>query len=140
MYSWSGSNGTSANGSDVTFTANQVGTVTYTVTALVDGCEVTDQVTVTVEDRSSYSVPNVFSPNDDNLNEIFRVVKTNSIDILEFRVFNRWGEVVYDNPIGEWDGKFRGQEQVSDVYTYYIVLRLPNTEQVELAGAVLLMR
>lgn len=140
VYSWSGSNGTSANGSDVTFTANETGTVTYTVTAILDGCEVTDQVTVTIEDRSNYSVPNVFSPNDDNLNEIFRIVKTNSIDIMEFRVFNRWGEVVYDNPTGEWDGKFRGQDQVSDVYTYYIVLRLPNTEQVELAGDVLLMR
>ena len=139
-YSWSGSNGTSANGADVTFTANEVGTVTYIVTAIVDGCEVTDQVNVTIEDRSSYSVPNVFSPNDDNLNEIFRIVKTESVDIVEFRVFNRWGEVVYDNPAGEWDGKFRGQDQVSDVYAYFIVIRLPNTEQVELVGDVLLMR
>ncbi len=139
-YSWSGSNGTSGTGSDVTFTADEVGTITYTVTAVFEGCEVTDQVIVTIEDRSSFSVPNVFSPNDDNLNEIFRVVRTNSIDILEFRVFNRWGEVVYDNPQGEWDGKFRGQDQVADVYVYYIVLRLPSTEQVELTGDVLLMR
>jgi len=139
-YSWAGSNGTSANGADVTFTANQVGTFTYTVTANADGCEVTDQVTITIEDRSSYDVPNAFSPNDDNLNEIFRLVKTESVDILQFKVFNRWGEMVYDSPVGEWDGKFRGQDQVADVYVYYIVIRLPNTEQVELKGDVLLMR
>ena len=139
-YSWTGSNGTSANGADVTFTANQVGTFTYTVTANADGCEVTDQVTITIEDRSSYDVPNAFSPNDDNLNEIFRLVKTESVDILQFKVFNRWGEMVYDSPVGEWDGKFRGQDQVADVYAYYIVIRLPNTEQVELKGDVLLMR
>ncbi len=139
IYTWSGG-GDSASGETVTFTADEIGTFIYTVTAEIDGCQVTDEVTITVEDRSTYDIPNAFSPNGDDLNDVFRVVASQSVQILDFKVFNRWGELVYDSPAGEWDGTFRGEQQVQDVYAYYIILQPINGESVELSGDVLLVR
>lgn len=71
-------------------------------------------------------VPNAFTPNGDNKNDFFDVVTPDGAPrtIIEFRVFNRWGQLVYnnDNPDRGWDGKQNGKDAPSDVYVYYIVV------------------
>jgi hypothetical protein len=57
-----------------------------------------------------YDIPNAFTPNGDEFNEIFRITLHGNIEIVRFQIFNRWGQLVYkaveDNSEG-WDGKFK---------------------------------
>ena len=61
--------------------------------------------------------------------------------MIEFRIYNRWGQLVYDNDTPEtgWDGNVNGNPAPSDVYVYKIVLNLPDG-QVEETGEVTLIR
>lgn len=66
-------------------------------------------------------VPNAFSPNGDHENDVL-YVRGQFIQGLLFRVFNRWGEMVFesnDQTVG-WDGTFRGKPLDPDVYDYYV--------------------
>jgi gliding motility-associated-like protein len=66
------------------------------------------------------AVPSAFTPNLDNKNETFKPIMLGNSKIVSFRIYNRWGELLHDNPEVGWDGKFNGQIQPSDNYAYYI--------------------
>jgi gliding motility-associated-like protein len=90
-----------------------------------EGCKVVDTVRVIMRDPaqtivSDIFVPKAWSPNRDGHNDRLRPLCVNIREILYFRIFNRWGQLVYEtNIIGEgWDGIFRNKEQVSDTYTW----------------------
>lgn len=83
-----------------------------------DGCssELTRRVTV----RNELVVPNVFTPNDDGVNDLF-IVSYNGLTYLDFRVYGRYGNVVYKSysPVIVWDGvTLSGQELNPGVYYY----------------------
>jgi gliding motility-associated-like protein len=67
------------------------------------------------------SMPNAFTPDSDGLNDLFAPVSEGSIEILQFKIFNRWGAIVFDeiNPQG-WDGTYKDNAAPSDVYVYTI--------------------
>ncbi|MBK7873430.1 MAG: gliding motility-associated C-terminal domain-containing protein [Saprospiraceae bacterium] len=116
--------------------------VTYEVTITsATGCTTTTAVTVTLNEPV-VDVPNAFTPNGDGRNDFFNVISKTPFTILEFKVYNRWGQLVYDNgnPSQGWDGKHNGNDAPSDVYVYYIRVRfLTNREEV-LRGDVTLIR
>jgi gliding motility-associated-like protein len=64
-------------------------------------------------------VPNAFSPNGDGQNDIL-LVKGRGVQSIVFRVFNRWGEKVFEsNDLNfGWDGTFKGEPQEMDVYAW----------------------
>ena len=67
-------------------------------------------------------VPSAFTPNGDNKNDIFRPIAVGIDKILYFRVFNRWGQLVFEtteNGKG-WDGRINGREQKTDVYVWLV--------------------
>lgn len=66
-------------------------------------------------------VPNTFSPNRDGVNDLL-FVRANQPEEMLFRIFNRWGELVFESrSINDgWDGSFRGQEVDPDIFTYYL--------------------
>lgn len=86
-------------------------------------------------------VPNAFSPNGDGVNDIL-FVEGIGITQLDFKIYNRWGEVVfetYDQNIG-WDGIYRGVPQEKEVYTYLLNATFLDGESVKLAGNITLLR
>jgi gliding motility-associated-like protein len=89
-----------------------------------------------------YQIPNAFTPNGDDKNDRFRVIVMGDITVETFRVFNRWGQLVYDAPPNDlegWDGNFKGEPASSDTYVYMAKIRTPSrTEIVE--GDVMLLR
>ncbi len=139
-YSWTGTDGSTYSGDSFTETATSVGSITYTVTAVLDGCEITDEVTIITEDNSIYEIGNAFSPNDDGLNDTFGPLVSGTTRVTTFKVFNRWGELVHDDATSRWDGNLRDKIQVTDVYTYVIILQTFEGEQIELVGDVTLLR
>ena len=66
-------------------------------------------------------IPNAFSPNSDGNNDIL-YVRGPYIERMIFRVFNRWGQLVFEstNPASGWDGVFNGKLCEPDVYDYYL--------------------
>lgn len=68
-------------------------------------------------------IPNAFSPNGDNINEEFLVTGDHCQGLDYFRIFNRWGQIVFetDQPFTEfWDGTHKGRPAKEDVYTYIL--------------------
>ncbi|OQY05865.1 MAG: hypothetical protein B6I20_00220 [Bacteroidetes bacterium 4572_117] len=93
-----------------------------------DGCLDTysDTIYVTIPDAVFNKPPNVFSPNNDGANDIFKL-DVDDIESLEGWIYSRWGKTVckwksVEEGNNGWDGKIMGsnREAVSGVYYYYI--------------------
>lgn len=95
--------------------------IIYTVDAKTEfGCKVIDSVVVIVEDDSEINVANAFTPGSAP-NDIIRVQHHGIAKLNSFRIFNRWGQLVFETTnIDEgWDGTFNGQAQPIGAYVYY---------------------
>ncbi|MCB0551654.1 MAG: gliding motility-associated C-terminal domain-containing protein [Phaeodactylibacter sp.] len=95
-----------------------------------NGCTIVDSVAVQVfKDREVY-IPNAFSPNGDGRNDTFFPQSRRPEALAVFRIFSRWGELVFeatdgytnDNRKG-WDGTFKGKTLQPGVYTYVVEVR-----------------
>ena len=66
-------------------------------------------------------VPNAFSPNGDGLNDLFRPVTLGMQSLDVFKIFNRFGQLLYSNTNTKagWDGSFAGKKQDSGTYIWY---------------------
>lgn len=92
--------------------------------------------------------PNVFSPNDDGINDRFMILGGEDLlAVTNLQVFDRWGNLVYegrelrpDDYFAGWDGSLGGDQQGSGVYVYTAVLLLEDGKERRLSGSVLLMR
>ena len=77
----------------------------------------------TVVLTSQLIMPNAFSPNNDRINDIYKVKEYQNI--VEFRatIFNRWGQKLYEwtNIEGGWDGTYRGQDVKQG--TYFVLVK-----------------
>jgi gliding motility-associated-like protein len=104
--------------------------VEYLITLTpTNGCAIVDTLRVIIQSsnippplRSSLHVPNSWSPNNDGHNDKLFPLTINMKELYYFRVFNRWGQLVFEtNRLGEgWDGVFNGKPQVQDVYTWTV--------------------
>lgn len=132
-------------GNGLTITHQPTDDITiYTVTITTpSGCVSTATIQVQVI-IPRFDVPNAFTPNGDGTNDFFYVVATPGavFEITQFRVWNRWGQLVYDNenPSEGWDGNHNGNAAPSDVYIYKITVLLPNGDELNFDGDVSLIR
>lgn len=102
------------------------------------GCA--DTVTFTVEQLSIFEIPNAFTPNGDQANDIFGPVsKATEIQVINIEIWNRWGTKVYSG-INGWDGKIEGSPAPSDVYVYRIKIKLPSGQEEVRTKEVTLLR
>jgi gliding motility-associated-like protein len=86
-------------------------------------------------------VVTAFTPNGDGTNDRavvygFGVVK------MTFRIFNRWGQLMYEgsDPAQGWDGRFKGQPQPMDAYAYTLDAELIDGSRVRKSGNITLVR
>lgn len=106
------------------------------------GCFAYDTVFVKVFAGPIYYVPSAFSPNNDGLNDVFRPLPV-GIDRTEFfRVFNRYGELVFEtNQYRKgWDGMYKGVKQLPGTYVWVIKGVDRNGRTVTQKGTVVLVR
>ena len=118
-------------------------TTDYIVFALSDHqCRNSDTVRVTVDFRDNLLVPSGFTPNNDGKNDVFKIVNVTFQKLMEFRVFNRWGQEVFstNDPMRGWDGKWKGVEQDMGNYTYIIRVAYPDGFVETYKGDVTLIR
>ncbi len=83
------------------------------------GCSGDDTIKVTVVGHSEFVVPTGFTPNGDGLNDYFRPIAVGYRSLNYFRVFDRWGERVYNSTSLEtgWDGTFGNKK--CEIGTYF---------------------
>ncbi|WP_143306135.1 PKD domain-containing protein [Chitinophaga vietnamensis] len=94
---------------------------TYTV-AVSNDCGTTTASTTATACVAELFLPNAFTPNGDGRNDIFRPVNFHGQQVLEFRIFNRWGEEVFytkENGKG-WNGRCNGILQDAGTYLYLL--------------------
>jgi gliding motility-associated-like protein len=103
--------------------------ITYFVTATnYYGCSGSDTISIKVfcENAQVY-IPNAFTPDNDGNNDIFMVRASGIQEVKSFRIFNRWGELLFDkanfqpnDPSFAWDGRIRGVIPGPDVFVYTV--------------------
>ena len=117
-------------------------TITYTVVvADSNGCVATDDVTVFVEFENVIFVPNIFSPNGDNMNDVL-YVRGKGVAELKFFIYDRWGEKVFETTSLDngWDGTFRGKKMNKAVFVYYLEATFVGGEEVTQKGDITLVK
>ena len=74
-----------------------------------------------VDNCPSYVLPNTFTPNGDGQNELFVPIRRCFIDRVEFQVFNRWGNLIFEttDPALNWDGRNMDGTEVSEGVYFY---------------------
>jgi gliding motility-associated-like protein len=126
-------------------TASPVVTTTYTVTVSNGGCSLSDTVTIRVLeiicDYPYIYVPNAFTPNNDGENDVLYVRGQNITELI-FRVFDRWGELVFETTdiTKGWDGTFKDREADPAVFVWYVEATCLGGEKYFHKGNVTLIR
>ncbi len=128
--------------------ASPLNTVVYTLSMLVDNCVYSDEVLVRVQKNRAVYIPNVFSPNDDGINDFFYVQSNrDNVRIKKMSIFDRWGNLVHqalDIDVNQaslgWDGIYNGLPAQSGVFVYMIVLEFIDGVEVLKYGDVTILR
>jgi gliding motility-associated-like protein len=122
-YQWNFGDGNSSTGTDPIniYTAGGVYTVSLIV-ANSHGCTDTAMATIIADALSVLTVPNVFSPNGDGINDEF-VMTYQNITVFTAQVFNRWGEKVFEwtDIKSGWDGRSASGNEVSAGTYFYVI-------------------
>ena len=99
--------------------------------------------TVTVENcLGKVVVPTAFSPNNDGINDLLRIRNIEGVESVEFKVFNRWGQMVFNaiDVNDGWDGTFKREPQGIGVYVFFAEVIYKNMEVETVTGSVTLIR
>ncbi len=138
---WDFGDGTSSNEENPVHTYEKIYTMRVCLQATNGVCYDTICKEIFISFTGLVGVPNAFSPNGDGVNDEVRV-EGRGIVGLTFRIYNRWGEKVFesnDKNIG-WNGIYKGVLQEMEVYTYYVEATLINGQVVPLKGNITLLR
>jgi gliding motility-associated-like protein len=112
-----------------------------------NGCSNIGEVEVIVICKNAnLFMPNTFSPNGDGSNDIFFPRGHGLERVKHLRIFNRWGEVVFerrDFPVNDaasgWNGTYKGKKPQADVYVYQVEVFCDNGEVIRINGNVALI-
>ena len=119
----------------------------YTIKLIVTNntlnCSDSARKIIRVLNNCVIAVPNAFTPNNDGLNDFFWPHNAIKGDNLEFKVYNRWGQLVFhsNNWMDKWNGKFNNLEQPAGVYVWFLRYTYhPSGQKVFQKGTVMLIR
>jgi gliding motility-associated-like protein len=114
-----------------------------TVTDKTNTCRATDSVKVVLEGTYAAQIPNAFTPNGDNLNEVFNIVSDDCIQsVKRLQIFTRWGTPVYDKTNlfprknEGWNGLSRNSPLGADVYLYVMEIVFTDGTTQKVSGEV----
>ena len=135
-YSWSTGESTSA------VSITQAGDYAVTITAESSCFSAADTVRIlessdcdSVPEFCPLVIPNAFTPNDDDVNDIFYIPEANLYK-FEIAVYDRWGNRVFysDNPNFRWNGDSAGKRVASGVYVYVMSASSPRKADIKRSG------
>ncbi len=124
-------------------------TTAYRVTVRdTAGCTGFDELLVKIVKNRPIYFPNVFSPNNDGVNDWFSAYgNPSAVKITEFKIFNRWGDLVFQTqniPLDimtlGWNGQFNGQVLDPGVFAFFAKILFVDGEEILYTGDITLMR
>ena len=136
-------------GNNYSVTVKPRETTEYTIDVKNDGgCTAHGHVTVFVVcNGANVFIPNTFSPNGDGVNDVFYPRGTGLFSIKTMRIFNRWGEVIFErngfmpnDQSGGWDGTYKGRKLNPDVYVYTVEIVCDNSSTLTFKGNITLIQ
>lgn len=149
---WFGPNGETWNGvSSLTIPAMTNGIYGVEI-ADANGCSASDEVQVFVNGTGEVFVPNVFSPNGDEVNDILTVFAGKDVTLVRsFSIFDRWGDMVFQDenfapqvedtpPTRGWDGTMNGKELDPAVFVFMAEVEFKTGEVKMISGDVVLVK
>ena len=95
------------------------------------GCTAKDSIEILVNKlEQTHALCNVFTPNEDGINDCVALSSITQFKEVEFIVFNRWGETVFttDNPTDCWNGKLNSNQDLTEGVYFYILEGKTNCE------------
>ena len=102
---------------------------------------------INVVEFGNFAMATAFTPNGDGKNDFFYPVFEGPVNVSKFNIYDRWGQLVYDNPNAPgWDGNYGGKAQPSEAYMYFITVEYPDpadptkTKTKSVEGSVMLLR
>ena len=113
------------------------------------GCTGEDIITIYAKKDRPVFVPTGFTPNGDSQNDRLMVHARKDIDlnVLYYRVFDRWGELLFEvndfqpnDPAFGWDGTFRGEDLNGGVYIWHVGVEYIDGLQEDFKGSTTLIR
>lgn len=108
------------------------------------GCTASDSMQIRVQqcDPASVFIPNTFTPNGDGTNDVLYVRSRTLARVESFRIFDRWGGMVYEGKDLEhgWDGTVNGTPAGQGVYVYALAGKCEAGYDLQASGSVTLVR
>jgi gliding motility-associated-like protein len=108
------------------------------------GCTIVDTQLVVINGRKGLYVPKAFSPNNNGANDRLYPILVGIKQLLYFRVYNRWGILVFEtnsgNPALGWTGYYKGQPQPVETYTWIAEAIDIDNLTIKKSGSTLLIR
>jgi gliding motility-associated-like protein len=116
----------------------------YWVTASENNCSATDTIVVLMDCGFTSFIPNAFTPNEDNRNELFKV-EGDHIQKVDMQIYNRWGQLLFAGSGKDtgWDGNYKDKPCQQDIYIYMIIVTGNHQGKMikkEFAGSLILLR
>lgn len=139
---WDFGNTDTANGQSTIYMFPTGGTWPVTLTILDENlCEDDTTIYIYIKPDSDIFIPNTFTPNNDNLNDIFEP-KGFGIATYELFIFERWGQLIYQSSNKGWDGRTSKSNDISqeDVYVYRLVVNYFDGTQKVYLGPINLLK
>lgn len=122
-YTWAPAAGLSCTDCTDPIASPDTSTIYILTVADSTGCSATVTYRVLLCNLDKLIIPNAFTPNDDGVNDVFRVVPSeNFAEVHSLTIFNRWGQKVWEGSgiDAQWDGKIDGKLAASDVYVWLL--------------------
>lgn len=124
--------------------SNPTDSITYFLTVSDSiGCFGRDTITVRVfRLEPGLYVPTAFTPNGNSINDVFRPIALGIRSLDYFRVYNRWGELVFaTSEIGKgWDGNYKGKEQGTSAFVWQALATDYTGKRIFKKGSVVLVK
>lgn len=124
-------------------TATPYYTTLYAVSAteVGSGCFDDDSVLVSILPTDYVLFPSGFTPNGDGINDVFLPVQGTLIAVESFKIFNRWGNLIFNDNTQGWDGTYEGKAEEMGTYIYELTYKIEGrTETYHKQGSVTLLR
>jgi gliding motility-associated-like protein len=121
---------------NLSYTWSGFGIFTINVTQTANGCQSSpQQTTITIDEcpQELIFIPNTFTPDGDENNNVWSPVFTSGYDPYRYELFviNRWGQVVWEshNPSENWDGSYNNKKCQDGVYFWIITYGIEGTDE-----------
>ena len=107
-----------------------------------NGCEYVQEIKLIIQRKDDIYMPNIFSPNGDNINDEWKAVIGSSLNIESLKIYDRWGSLIHATTgnTASWNGKIKGENAMPGVYVIVLNYKTSTGETKVLIQDVSLIR